>query len=275
VLIGVAFLLCLLAQPLFGGRPSRLAELRIRLAWLAAGALGVQILIISVLPGGDETLYAALHVATYGALGVVVAANLRLPGLWLIAAGGFSNALVIVANGGVMPASRSALERAGIEVDPGVYTNSGVIEGAHLAFLGDVMGVPSWFPLANAFSIGDVLLVLGGAILISRVSGARLPWRRPGGPALVLFDAAGVVAAATPEARALLRRLAPSGIASPLGVHLPPEAFVVVGRARSRAQGRTADRPEMLVLDRAGRPLTLSASCLDGGRRVALAIARA
>ena len=38
---------------------------------------------------------------------------------------------------------------------------------SHLAFLGDIMAVPEGWPLANVFSIGDVVLVIGaGRVLL-------------------------------------------------------------------------------------------------------------
>ena len=92
----------------------------------------------------------------------------------LIAIGGLANFLAIVANGGVMPASASALRTAGLAADPAGYTNSGLVEHAHLAFLGDVFALPASWPAANVFSVGDLLLAAGAFVLLHAVCGSRL-----------------------------------------------------------------------------------------------------
>ena len=43
-----------------------------------------------------------------------------------------------------------------------------------LGFLGDVFAIPAGFPLANVFSIGDVLIVLGVGWGAHRICGSRL-----------------------------------------------------------------------------------------------------
>lgn len=120
----------------------------------------------------------AVHVASYAALGVFLWLNRHLPGMWLVALGFASNAVAIVANGGLMPASEEALRAAGrwvvLEAEGATYNNSAVM-GPHtrLWFLGDVFALPSWLPLANVFSLGDVLLALGTLVLVPALMGAR------------------------------------------------------------------------------------------------------
>ena len=46
------------------------------------------------------------------------------------------------------------------------FENSAPVDDAHLAFLGDVFAVPAGWPLANVFSIGDVLIVIGAVALV-------------------------------------------------------------------------------------------------------------
>ena len=115
-----------------------------------------------------------MHLATYVAAGWYVVLNRRIPGLWIVALGAASNGIAIAANGGTLPASRTALETAGIHLEPGEFLNSGVLEHPHLGFLGDVFAIPAGFPLANVFSVGDVLIVLGVAWGSHRVCGSRL-----------------------------------------------------------------------------------------------------
>jgi len=103
-----------------------------------------------------------------------VAANVRLPGIPVLALGGLSNALAIWANGGVMPASDAALRTAGLTPDPEGFTNSGLVHEPRLAFLGDIFATPASIPAANVFSIGDMLLVLGAFIFLHVVSESAL-----------------------------------------------------------------------------------------------------
>jgi len=109
MLIGLALLICLISVPVMRGRLGALAEVRLRAGWLLAVAIGAQIVIISVLPGGSERLHTWVHLGSYALLAAYVAVNLRLPYLWLIALGGVLNLAAIAANGGIMPADPDAL----------------------------------------------------------------------------------------------------------------------------------------------------------------------
>ncbi len=107
--LALAFFLLLLTVPLFGGRLSRLETVRLRWLWLAFLAFGVQVVLVTVVPEGDTGLHRGLHLATYVLVGACVVRNLDLRFLWVAALGGLLNFVAIVANGGVMPASRGAL----------------------------------------------------------------------------------------------------------------------------------------------------------------------
>jgi hypothetical protein len=68
-----------------------------------------------------------------------------------------------------MPASMSALERAGhAPIPEEVFKNSSALSDPRLLFLGDIFAVPAGWPLANVFSIGDVMIVVGGTYLAHR-----------------------------------------------------------------------------------------------------------
>ena len=120
-----------------------------------AGALGPAIYILSTL-----------------AVFIAVARNWRLMGMPIVALGALSNLVAITANGGFMPADAGALARAGFG-GPGDHTNSVVL--AHPAFqpLTDIFALPAGVPLANVFSVGDVLIGLGVVMVI--VSAMRRP----------------------------------------------------------------------------------------------------
>lgn len=167
--------LALVTIKLLGGRLEALTELRLRLAWLVPTALAVQVLVTVLLSEADATLLAALHVASYVLGGAFVVANLRVPGVPVIALGALLNVAAIVANSGVMPAAPDALARAGIDHDVAHFANSAAVDSARLAALGDVFAWPAPLPLANVFSVGDVVLVVGAAVLLVGVCGTR--WR--------------------------------------------------------------------------------------------------
>jgi hypothetical protein len=63
------------------------------------------------------------------------------------------------------------------------FVNSGVVDSPRLLFLGDVIATPGWWLVTNVFSIGDILILCGVAVLLHRVCGSRLlawwPDRRP------------------------------------------------------------------------------------------------
>lgn len=174
MLIGAALLLCILSVPLLGGRLTALAELEFRRGAWAVGALVVQIFIISLLPGDAWGLSEEIHLATYFMLGAFLVANRHIPGLLVIALGGALNFAAIASNGGVMPANPDALEAAGISHEAGDFTNSAATSDATLGFLGDIFHTPSWFPIHNVFSVGDIEIVLGAFLLLHFVCRSRL-----------------------------------------------------------------------------------------------------
>ena len=171
----------LLAGVVIGlARGGRLSDLtRTRFAWwpVALGGLLFQVLLFSVPLGsvvGDSG--PALYVASTLAVLAALVRNLTLPGFALIAVGASLNLLAIVTNGGQMPADPSAVMalfgEARIPTD--IFSNS-VVAGSSAAFpfLGDTMVLPRPLPFANVFSIGDVLIGLGGASFLVRSMGRR------------------------------------------------------------------------------------------------------
>lgn len=168
MLLLVVFAIGVAAVPLARGRLTAVAEVRLAAKALLFGALGIQILIISVIPGGSPVLHKTLHFASYGLAGAFLVANRRIAGAWLVALGGGLNLTAIAANGGVMPAISDGQARAG------EFVNAGVVPDPKLGFLGDIFAVPSSWPLANVFSVGDVLLVVGAVVAVHALAGSRL-----------------------------------------------------------------------------------------------------
>ncbi|HEU5000012.1 MAG TPA: DUF5317 domain-containing protein [Lapillicoccus sp.] len=174
MIIPLAGLIALLSPLAFGGRLGRYAEVRIRSGWLVFAALAAQVLVIEVVPDGDRVVLSAVHLATYAVAGLFVWRNRDVPGLWILALGAASNGVTIALNGGTLPASADAVRHAGLALESEEFLNSGVLENPRLPWLGDVFWIPDGWPMANVFSIGDVLIVLGIGWGAHRVAGSRL-----------------------------------------------------------------------------------------------------
>ena len=169
-----ALLVCVATVPLAGGRIVKLGNVHFQRAWAGLAALALQYAIMRLFPEGEAALHGVLHLVSYALMFYFLAANLAIPGLWLIGLGGACNALAIAANNGVMPAQPSALATAGIVQVPGEFANSAAVDDPKLWLLGDVFALPAGFPMANVFSIGDILLLVGAFILLHRVTRSRL-----------------------------------------------------------------------------------------------------
>jgi hypothetical protein len=166
----VALALGIIAGYSLGGRLRNLEHLQLRLSWLVVLALAVQLAIFSPLGSRlDETVAVMLHLASYALILTFAAANWRKTGVLIAGIGAGLNAAVITANGGFMPATERALRFAGLAVEAEPHNNSALAgEGARLLPLGDVMAIPDWVPLvANVFSIGDVLIATGVAVMLA------------------------------------------------------------------------------------------------------------
>jgi len=155
-----------------GGRLGRLGEIHIRLWPLALGGLLFQVLLFST-PLGDAagSLGPPLYVGSTVVVLAALLVNLDQPGFRLIAIGAVLNLAAIVANGGHMPATAEAFTAlTGVAALPTTAFSNSVIAapGAPLLLLGDIFVLPRPFPFANVFSIGDVLIGLGGVAFVAR-----------------------------------------------------------------------------------------------------------
>jgi len=163
--------LCVAAvvSPLVAWRwPAGLLLHRWRWPWLVWVALLVQSVVLNVtLPW---VLAPVMHVLTYVAALGFAWMNRRAAGVWIVAAGAFTNGATIAVNGGTLPASAAAAQAAGIEQGSD-FANSAVLDNPVLPWLGDVFAWPAPLPLANTFSVGDVLIVVG--VWVAAWSGTR------------------------------------------------------------------------------------------------------
>ncbi len=169
LVIGVALGIAL------GGRPAGLGSLRFRWSGVMLAGLLVQVVLFSdTVAGRIGALGPPIYVASTVLVLAAVVANRSIPGMAIVALGAVSNLAAIVANGGYMPAARSALDALG-KSDPTTYSNSSSVESPALGPLTDVFAMPPWLPFANVFSVGDVLIVVGvvTTIVLAMRSAAR------------------------------------------------------------------------------------------------------
>ena len=172
-----SLLVGLAVAPILGGRLSRLLDVQLRCEWAVLLALAAQIVLFSELGEAvPHQLHAPLHLVSYALLILFAAANIRIRALAPLLAGLTANALAIAANGGEMPVSRSALAAAGLGSVGGSNISA---QAGRLRFLGDVFAVPHELPLANVFSVGDILIALGMigfVVAVATDSGAEPPF---------------------------------------------------------------------------------------------------
>jgi hypothetical protein len=161
VVIGLAIGLAL------GGRPLAIGDIRIR--WWPLILIGflVQVALFSdqvsaVIGDAGPPLY----VASTAMVGVAVVRNLAIPGMPLIVLGAVSNMTAILANGGYMPATADALAAIG-KGPSSVYSNSSLVADPAFPWLIDRFALPTWLPFHNIFSLGDVILAVGVAMVIA------------------------------------------------------------------------------------------------------------
>lgn len=172
MLRGIVVLIVIAVALVRGGSLRNFATLELRWLPLVLGGFGLQLLIFT--PFRDPPLIpfatAPLYLLSMTLLVIWIALNRQLPGALLIAAGVLLNTIAIAANGGYMPVNPAAAQYAGrlegyasegLPLD----NNSLAAENVHLWILTDIFPVPAGIPFANVFSLGDVLLTLGIAIL--------------------------------------------------------------------------------------------------------------
>jgi hypothetical protein len=191
VLLGVCLLLGLAIAAVLGVDVWRTLDLRLRQTWTVWAALAIQIFIFTPLSGRlPSSSVAPLHVSSYALIGIFLAMNLRVAGMPLIAAGWLANTVAITANHGRMPISLrdwKLVGRAGGAITTtGVDNNNVLAAHGHLVWLGDIFPLPARLPLANAFSIGDILIVAGAVAVVSlagtkpaRLTAVLAPLREP------------------------------------------------------------------------------------------------
>ena len=149
-----------------GGRPAGLADLRIRWAWpMVAGFLAQVALFSAPVTDRIGALGPPIYVASTALVLAAIWMNRRIQGMPIVGIGATCNLSAIVANGGYMPADPAIMAALG-RGDPTTYSNSAILPDPVLQPLTDIFVLPRWLPFTNVFSVGDVLIGIGVAILI-------------------------------------------------------------------------------------------------------------
>lgn len=156
-----------------GGSLRHFGQLQLRWIPLVGASFGLQLLIFTPLRATPLIAVATtqLYVLSMLMLIMWVAVNWHIPGMVFMAAGLLLNTIAIVANGGYMPVLPASAAYAGkIEnyaTEGLAVANNSLATDAQVRvwLLTDILALPRWFPLANVFSIGDVLILVGACIL--------------------------------------------------------------------------------------------------------------
>jgi len=140
-----------------GGNLKYLIARPLKSPWLVPTALIIQIILFSdfqFIEFLSLSIFAVFHVISYVILLGFILLNYKVKGITILGLGTLMNATVITANGGFMP---SPLKPEGI-----VFRNIiGLSANSRLVFLSDILALPEWIPLPEAFSIGDVFIIIG------------------------------------------------------------------------------------------------------------------
>jgi hypothetical protein len=163
---------------LLGGRIRGLSDLGLRHAWTPVALFVVQAAVLKT-PlrefGFALLLTPVVVIATYVALVGWLLLNRTAPGIRLVLVGAILNLTVIAANGGYMPVTPEALERAGHVDRVLIHEEHTFVAGSkdivletketNLWPLSDILVIPDGLPFAATFSGGDILIAVGVGLL--------------------------------------------------------------------------------------------------------------
>ena len=164
----------LISSLLTGGRLRYIENFHLKALLLGVGAFAVQLLIFT--SRGESLLGALLpwiYVLSLLMLVAFLLVNYRVFGVPILLVGLMLNILVIGANHGRMPADPQALVATGQSSHAEELATNGTAanlvvmsEQTHLNFLGDHIVLPFLGDLGSAYSIGDLVALVGEAALV-------------------------------------------------------------------------------------------------------------
>ena len=156
---------------------------KLRLEWLVFVSVLPQIFVFQIpwtarlIP---ENIVPYIQILSMLGLLIFVGANFSTPGFWVLGLGLLANFIVISTNGGWMPIHQETLHTL-VPAKPintwEIGTRLGyskdiimTIANTNFVFLSDVITLPQWFPYKFAFSLGDIFISTGTAILLWSLS---------------------------------------------------------------------------------------------------------
>lgn len=174
----IIVLICAAVALITGGSINNLKSIRFKYPWLVLAAVVIKLVTNSGFRhtlGLPDPLAPKLYILSLALVAVFVLLNLRLRGLVLIGLGLLSNLLVIYANSGYMPLKREYFEIIASPeelalIKQGLPAYNYVATGPDTVFyyLSDIFLMPHWIFITRVFSIGDVLITIGGCLFVWR-----------------------------------------------------------------------------------------------------------
>lgn len=171
----IVFLTLILAL-MTGGTLQNLKHIRIRHSWLPVVAVTIKLVTHTSLRytlSISDNLAVYLYIISLVLIAVFLLLNFRLRGFGLIAVGFICNALAIGFNSGYMPVKREYLNLIATaedleKINQGLPAFNYVLTGPETKFyyLCDIFRMPDWILVTRVYSIGDILLAVGGSVFV-------------------------------------------------------------------------------------------------------------
>jgi hypothetical protein len=167
-----------------GGRLRYVQNWQLKGAWLAIATFLVQTVLFTQWGEGivGENLVPFIYLATLVVLLAFLFVNRHVLGVPILLVGLMLNCLVIAANGGRMPASVTALTKAGRSQEAARLTSNYtaancVLMGSatNLNVLGDIIVIRLGVQVGSAYSVGDLVALAGEAVVVFGAVRVKLP----------------------------------------------------------------------------------------------------
>jgi hypothetical protein len=175
-----AILLGILFGVLLKGKVSNLLEIKFQKVWLILSA-AVFLLLLEILSLRFD--FIEKNIIMFQGINFILLFisfwfNRRFIGIWFIGFGAFLNMLVMLSNGGKMPVSTNAMQRAKLPLDlvtKGIKHKFVDVNGStSLSLLADNIVPPGFWGIGmKVVSIGDIIVVLGLFLFILQIVRGR------------------------------------------------------------------------------------------------------
>lgn len=164
----LAFILAIIIGYAVNGRLKNIDASKVKLLSLVFIAFFLEFIVLTLIKKGYMHIGALTYVSDvimYSLLIIFAYANRKNKWLLLLGVGAILNAIVIFANGGVMPVNPDIVKSFGYHGDVALQGLYNLADGnTKLYFLADI--IPIKYPKPGIASIGDITEILGVAIFI-------------------------------------------------------------------------------------------------------------